>query len=239
MPAFAGRTLFRTQPNPKVAFLIECAVQRKAQKVNCLRALRLLLKPFEIFIAGCGRTGIIVNARDEIRKGLLDDANKGKDILAGHKGKIETILGSIHRKYVKGDQDRVEFVIIIIAPHAPGSAPLLYRTEGAMSVSEPFYAAEGSGKTISDYFADRLYRQELSNDMLALLAAFICREAEYKASGVGLGFDMIFIHDGDSNSKRIIAPDYVRELLSGIPSLNDTIFSYWKEHATVPAWFAK
>ena len=199
---------------------------------------RLLLGPCEIFVAGAGRTGIIANACGEIFKALKEDADQQKNVLTGHKGRIESVLGSIHRRYVKTDQDIVDF-LIVVAPHAPGSSPLLYKTEGTMLVPEPFYAALGSGKTIADYFADRLYRQELPNDMLALLAAFICREAEYKASGVGLGFDMIFIHDRDSTTKEPIFPNGVREIQAGIPKLEDAIYSYWKERATIPAWLRK
>jgi hypothetical protein len=228
---------FRTQKNG-ILFCadreeIEGDSKREIDKIH-----RILLKPCEVFMAGCGRTGIIANACGEIFSALKDDVDRGKDILSGHKGRIESGLGSIYRRYVKSDQDAIDF-LIVIAPHTLGSFPLLYKTEGTMLVQEPLYAAQGSGKTISDYFADRLYRQEYSNDALTLLAAFICREAEYKALGVGMGFDMIFIHDGDSATKRHLSPDAVRELQMHIPSLSDTIYSYWKDHAKIPEWLMK
>lgn len=224
-------TAFRTRNNG----ILLCAdreerdwySKREVDKIH-----KLLLPPCEVFIAGAGRTGIIANACAEIFQALKEDVARQKNVLTGHKGRIESALGSIHKRYVKGDQDNVD-LLIVIAPHTQGRPPLLYKTEGTMLVSEPFYAAFGTGKTISDYLASRLYRQQHSNHILALLAAFICREAEDHADGVGLGFDMIFIHDKDSATKQYIYPDSVRELQGCIPSLEDAIFSYWEGHINI------
>jgi hypothetical protein len=192
-----------------------------------------LLDPCKIFIIGAGPAGVITNACEEIFEGLEADADNRKNVLTGHKGKIESILRSVYKKYAPNVGDRID-LLIVIASHTLGSLPLLYKTEGTMLVPEACYASFGSGKTISDYLASRLYNDDLPNDSLAVLAAFICREAEYQASGVGLGFDMVFIHDGDNCSERWLGQDSVRELQEGIPSLKEMTYSYWTQHPTIP-----
>ena len=70
------------------------------------------------------------------------------------------------------------------------------------------------------------------------MAAFILREAEASTSGVGLGADMVFIHDGD-RTLQFIDSDTVKQIQEGIPNLADAIYAFWKDHATVPAWLAE
>jgi hypothetical protein len=72
----------------------------------------------------------------------------------------------------------------------------MYKAEAHRVVAEPTYASEGSGKFISHYLADRLYRPGLLHrTSLGALVAFILREAGESTSGVGHGADMVFIHD--------------------------------------------
>jgi len=97
------------------------------------------------------------------------------------------------------------------------------------------YISYGSGKTISDYFADRLYTFGLPNDLLAVLATFIFREAEKSSSGVGLGNDMVFIHPGGS-LLTFLYTDAVKEIEAGIPSLTEAMYSYWATHVKKPEW---
>ena len=124
-------------------------------------------------------------------------------------------------------------LLIVVASLTPNSMPLLYRNDSYLLVSAPFYAAQGNGKPIADYLADRLYTHGLKKDMLAFLAAFICREASKSRSGVGPDFDMIFIHEG-KESLHVLAPDAVKEIEVNVPSLYEAIYAYWTEHAKVP-----
>jgi 20S proteasome alpha/beta subunit len=115
--------------------------------------------------------------------------------------------------------------------------PILYRSERSTLIPVLEYAAHGSGKTICDYYADRLYKHGLQDIPLISLAAFILREAEESASGVGLGNDMLLIHPNGVRSE--FHTDSIRQIQAGIPSLKDAIYSYWPEHVETPEWLKK
>ena len=75
---------------------------------------------------------------------------------------------------------------------------MLYRTEAAALIPEPYFYAVGSGKPVADYLADRLYEHgRLGKRDLVILAAFILREAGESSIGVGMGANMVFINEGD------------------------------------------
>lgn len=197
------------------------------------------LLPCEVFLAGAGPSGVVTNAYTDIHEYLNHCVSSGADIVAEHKILFETVLKAIHERYADNLQECAMNLIIVVAPRTIGKAPKMYRTEGSMVIPAPYYASIGSGKIIADYLADRLYEYgRLDRGYLAVLAAFILQEAENSSSGVGLGAEMIVIYDGE-NCLRSIPPDSVKEIQAGIPSLWDTVHSYWKEHATMPEWLAK
>ena len=195
-----------------------------------------LLIPCEFFIAGAGPTSIITNACNEIHRSIKQAADNGTDVLVEHEKLLKDGLKSIHKQYAKTLLSWPMSLIIVVAPRAGGTVPLLYRTEGEILIPEPIYTAHGSGKVVCDYLADRLFEYDrIDKSYLALLAAFIFREAERSATGVGLGANMIFIHEGNK-SLHILEADAVKEIEAGIPSLADALHSYWKDHAKVPEW---
>ena len=121
------------------------------------------------------------------------------------------------------------YLIVIVASRAPGIVPLLYRTEGDVLIPEPIYTAHGSGKTISDYLADRLFEYDrLDKGMVGILAAFIFREAERSATGVGMGTDMVFIHEGNKKL-HFITPDAAKEIEAPESSTRPRMFAYCAE----------
>jgi 20S proteasome alpha/beta subunit len=190
-----------------------------------------------VFIAGAGPSSVIQAAQTEIHTELLRAVQNGPiDMLRQHRGIIEGCLRSIHKLYGSNIKPWPMELLIVFQVIAPGMAPILYRTEKALMIHEPFYAAYGSGKTISDYFADRLHRdRHLNKPSLMAVAGFILREAERSASGVGLGGDMVFIRGGTAEYQ-LLGPDSVKELQDAIPALSDAIWNYWKDHAGLPGW---
>ncbi len=202
-------------------------------------------QPYQVFIAGAGPTAILTKASIEIHECLRDAVDTGVDILAEHRTLLESILettlNSIRSRYVT-DRDSALFLIIIFASaNAPPllyQAEILYQAEGVILELKSIYAAQGNGKPISDYLANRLYKHGLYRETLALLAAFIFREAGRSSSGVGLEVDMKLIHEG-GKSVRHIGPNYVKELMDGVPSLEAAISSYWEGHVRVPDWLKK
>jgi len=204
------------------------------REIDKIYRIRELL-PCEVFIAGAGPVSVIVNACAEIRRSLKRSADAGQDVLVEHQELLKASLKIIHKEYAKTLREFPLGLIIVIAPRALHTPPVVYRTDGEMLIPESLYCSYGSGKAISDYLADRLYKHGLQKDALALLAAFIFREAEQSSSGVGLGTDMIFIHE-DDKSLHIIPPSAVKEIEAGVPSLHDAIYSYWEKHAKVPDW---
>jgi hypothetical protein len=162
----------------------------------------------------------------------------GVDVTAEHGRLLRESLVEIHEDYRQELESFPMEIIAVVAPLAAGIIPMLYASSNAVLVPSGPYVAVGTGKLVSDYLAHRLYTQEHGNDWLALVAGFICREAEQATSGVGLGFDWVFIHDGNK-SRRELGPDLVREIQAGIPKLEEAIYPYWKERATIPAWLMK
>jgi hypothetical protein len=157
-----------------------------------------------------------------------------RDILAEHHFLIEWTLKEIHIKH-KQDLKNISLgLLIVIAPRKFNSIPILYRTERSTLVPEGEYAAHGSGKSLSDYFADRLYKHGQHDEYLAVLASFIFREAEKSVSGIGLGNDMVFIYP--NGLRKELHTESISEIQAGIPSLADAIQSYWAEHLKPPPW---
>lgn len=188
----------------------------------------------QLLIAGSGLTSVITEARTDIHRLFGKAIQEKRDILAEHQFIIEESLKKTHIRH-SGDLKRNPLgFLIVIAPRVPKSIPILYRSDRNHLIPESFYAAYGSGQTLSDYYADRLYKHGLSNDSLAVLAGFILRETENSVQGVGLGNDMVFINP--SGSLFLLGTDSVKEIQSGIPSLSDAIHFYWTEHTNVPKW---
>lgn len=194
--------------------------------------------PCQVFIVGAGPSGIVTTVDMEIRSALVkahaDDAN----IIQEHKSIVESTLRDIHKRYAANLKSGYLDLLVIIAPLNQVMVPLLYRTELAMMIPEPHYAACGSGKALCDYFADRLYEYgRLDKDSMKVLAAFILRETEKAASGVGLGADMWFIHEGDTSVHRI-PTGVIREFQALIPPIEESLWSDWKDKVKIPQHFA-
>jgi hypothetical protein len=192
----------------------------------------------EWFITGAGPAGEIIDACIEIDRAVQEAIREGKDVLKQHREIIETSLKTVYERHDATLQSEPMGLIVVIAPYAPNSIPLLYKSKEAVliPIGDENYVAWGTGKALSDYFASCLYRWDrLDKQSLAALAAFILREAG-SAAGVGLRAEMVFIHDTDSCTLHWIYADKVAELQAGIPSLEDAIWAYWKEHAKVPSW---
>lgn len=204
--------------------------KREVDKIYRIREL----KECEVFIAGAGPSGVIRNTWEEIHRTFGDTAGKKTDTFKDHRRLIESSLTSIHKRYREILESSSMGLIIVVAPRLPGSMPLLYTTEQSMLVPQESYAAWGTGKPVSDYLTGHLYQPgRLDKPGMGALGAFILQEAERSASGVGMGFDMIFIHEGDM-SLHMLPPDAVKEIQAGLPPLSEAIWNYWKQHAKVP-----
>ncbi|HTR46489.1 MAG TPA: hypothetical protein VMM16_03770, partial [Verrucomicrobiae bacterium] len=157
------------------------------------------LKDCEIFMAGSGITATVEDAHVEADRSLRKAGDEGVTLLSEHKAIIEESLKGTHQRYKEYLRRWPLHMLVVVAPRFSGYPPILYRTEKHHLILESFYHAYGSGKTIADYLADRLYVHGIPNDLLLTLATFVFREAEKSASGVGLGNDMFLIHPGGRN----------------------------------------
>jgi 20S proteasome alpha/beta subunit len=207
--------------------------QREIDKIYYIQELHA----FQVFIAGAGPTTIINKANEYIHKSLrLADADKRTNLLAEHCAYFEGSLKTVYEKYAKELRDCPMGLIIVVAPRIVGSIPILYKTDGAVLSAELTYCSHGSGRMISDYFADRLYKHGMTNNALALLAAFIFREAERKASGIGLGTDMVLINQGRRCG---LGWDTVKQLQMDIPALSTAIELGWNQEPKLLEWINK
>lgn len=192
----------------------------------------------QIFTAGSGPSGLALNAQSDIAKTIAAEHEKGVDVLAEHRRIIEGVLRDIHKQYKAHLRSGNLELLIVVAPLVGRNVPLLYRTEWDMLIPSPTYAAAGSGKAIADYLADRLYEHgRLDKDSLKVVGAFILREAEKAAAGVGMGADMQFIHEGD-RSVHHLSPGVVKELQELIPPLQESIWNDWSGRVKIPAHLA-
>jgi hypothetical protein len=195
------------------------------------------LKACEVFIAGAGPSGIIAKACSEIHRALLAADEQGRNLLGEHQAIFEAQLRFVRKEYASHIKTWDMHLLIVFAPREEGLIPVLYRTEQEMVVEATHYAAFGSGKPISDYLAARLYEYgRLESRAMGILAAFILREAQDSSCGVGLGTDMVFIHEG---SKRLyfIPPAKTKELEACIPALGVCVHGFWPENVVVPEWY--
>jgi 20S proteasome alpha/beta subunit len=210
--------------------------QREIDKIYYIQELHA----FQVFIAGAGPTTIIKKANEYIHKALLNaESDRKTDILTHHCACIESSLKAIYSEYKEELDELPMGLIIVVAPRVSGSAPIFYKTDKSVLSIEPLYCAHGSGRIISDYLQDRLYRHGMHNNALALLAAFIFREAERKASGVGLGTDMVFINEGGQASRCELGWDTVTQLQADIPPLMNAIYPCWERDAKTLDWLKK
>lgn len=191
---------------------------------------------FDIFVATAGLTSISTNLCNCIHENFIKAISEGRDILNDHQAILEYSLKLIHEKYASEINTRPIHLITVIAPHAPDKVPMVYGNDREILVPAPLYVSYGSGKGIADYLADRMYKHgRFDKGSLAVLAAFIFREAERSSSGVGLGVDMVFIQD-HKNQIHSIAPKYVSQIQASIPDLRDCILGCWEKDVQIPEW---
>lgn len=210
--------------------------KREVEKIYRIPATEL--QSCDVFLAGAGPSSLVVKAHDVLHSRLLAEKIKGTDLVAEHVCVIEASLKIFYRSYASELKNAAMGFIVVVAPLLANRVPMLYRTERAMMVPEPYYIAYGSGKPLCDYFSDRLYAYgQLDKNAMKILVAFILRETEKAASGVGMGANMRFIHEGDQNVHHL-SSGTVKELQDCIPSLQDSIWDHWKANVKVPSRLA-
>lgn len=192
----------------------------------------------ELFIAGAGPSEIIAKAKERIHRSLVTADRGGNDVLAEHQTLIEGSLRHLYEEYDEVLAKDPMGLIVVVAPRARGVSPIMYSTVEYRLHSQDLYCAHGSGRPISDYFADRLYKDGMDKSALSLIAAFILREAERKASGVGMGFDMVFIHDGNT-ARQYLGRDTIKKLQSDIPPVSEGLFASWNQYPAIKEWLAR
>jgi 20S proteasome alpha/beta subunit len=202
--------------------------KRQVDKIHRLSGL----KECEVWVAGSGMSTTVDDAYIEADRSLRDAEKAGISLLSEHKEVIENSLKGTHDRYKEYVRGWPLHMIFVVAPRLAGRAPILYRTDKHRLIPVTAYTAWGSGKTIADYLADRLYQHGIQTVSLVVLAAFIFREAE-AASGVGLGNDMVLTHPGGWSEYHT---ESIAEIQKGIPALEDTIRSHWPENVKVPEW---
>ncbi len=194
------------------------------------------LNSCDVWLAGAGGGDLIRQFEAQLYASLVAAAGVGTDVLNECETLIQAELANFHRQWSNEIKKEWLNFIVVVAPYREKLIPRLYRTNKTALVPYPEYCAIGSGQPIADYFANRLFHfDRLDRPTLAILAAFILREAEHSASGVGLGADMKFIDDG-GHCRRELFKDQVKELQELIPSVEDAVYAYWKDRVKIPEW---
>jgi hypothetical protein len=195
------------------------------------------LQTCDVFLAGSGDGDLIRKFRAQLHGSLLLALDAQRNIFEEHETLIETALADFYRQWGADlkKSGGMQF-IVVIAPMRQDRVPFLYRTSATALIPYPKYCATGTGQPISDYLVDRLsVYGSLQSRFTGILAAFIFREAQSTALGVGLA-DMMFIHEG-GKSRYTIPAVRVEELQKCIPPLGDCILSCWPEEIRAPEWY--
>jgi len=196
------------------------------------------LKTCEVFISGAGPSEIIRKCNEHIHRTLILADRGNNDVLAEHQTLIEGSLRHIYEEYATVLANSPMGLIIVVAPRAT-VPPVLYSTVEYRLDPQRLYCAHGTGSPISDYLADRLYKEGMDNNLLKLLAAFIFREAERKASGVGMGNDMWLIHDGGQPCREGLGWDDIEQMKKDIPQLAESVYPSWGQTPTLEKWLKR
>jgi 20S proteasome alpha/beta subunit len=195
----------------------------------------------KVLIAGAGPASIIKKACIGFEAALQQAAGNGANLYLEDLQILERSLEQTYERYVKAPEQEVG-LLIVVAFHEFDQeippAPRFYSSERAMILPVPFYAAHGSGRLISDYLADRIYKHGMDRVILTSLAAFIFREAASVSSGVGLGTDTVMVYNGD-RSFHHISDEAILQLEGGIPSLQQAVLEHWEKHLSVPDWLSE
>jgi 20S proteasome alpha/beta subunit len=208
-------------------------VRREVDKI-----FKFNLLSAQLFIAGSGPSGMVAKASAEIGEALIKASLDGKDTQREHKDIIERCLRNFHKQYAPNLKSGYLDLLIVFALLDQRFAPTMYRTELAALIPEPIYCAYGAGKPICDYFADRLYEHgRLDKDSMKVVGAFILREAEKAAAGVGMGSEIQFIHEGDKNVHRL-SPGVVKEIQDLIPKIQESLWGDWGAKVKIPAEYS-
>jgi hypothetical protein len=192
----------------------------------------------EIWLAGAGSGDLIRKFRSKLHNALVSAVQVGHDVFNEHESLIEAELGAFYRQWGADirKSNGLQF-IVVVAPLRPDRVPILYRTSGTALTPYPEYCATGTGQPIADYLSDRLgVYGSLESRSTGLMAAFIFREAQGTALGVGFGADMVFIHEGGKTLYWIPAIR-VKELEACVPTLGDCVLGYWPENTVTPKWY--
>jgi hypothetical protein len=192
----------------------------------------------DVWLAGSGSGDLIRKFRAQLHGSLIAAVQRGHDVFDDHEKLIQKELADFYRQWNSDikKSNGLQF-IVVIAPLRPDRVPILYRTSATALIPYPEYCATGSGQPIADYLADRLSTYgSLESRATGLMAAFIFREAQGSAIGVGFGADMVFIHEG-GKSRYWIPAARVKELEACIPALGDCILGWWPENTVTPEWY--
>lgn len=209
--------------------------KREVDKIYRIPVTELQL--CDVWLAGSGGGDLIRTFQSKLHASLLSASQAGQNVFDEHEALIQAELAAFHRQRSSDIKKYGLGFVIVVSPQRPDRVPLLYRTSNTFLVPQPEYCALGTGQPISDYLCDRLFEYgKLESRATGILAAFILREAENSASGVGLGANMVFIHEGDK-SMLFIGKDQVAELQAAVPPLRDCFYSYWPQHVVAPSWF--
>jgi 20S proteasome alpha/beta subunit len=194
------------------------------------------LQVCDVFLAGAGNGDLIRKFQPLIHECLFHSHQGGTNLVTEHVRLFESELKKFKKQQADSIKKDGDFRFIVVMAPFNSTPPQMYCTKNEAMIPEQIYCALGTGQPIADYFTDRLFQWErMDKRALAALAAFILREAQDSATGVGLGNDMVFIHEVP-RTLHFIPKDHVKKLQDGIPTLTESLHQYWEQHATIPGW---
>jgi hypothetical protein len=178
-----------------------------------------------VVFTGAGSSAVIDNA---IRR--MDDSLRGLGTVAAYDSKgvqdlIDSTLLTVYEKYVWPNL-RTDHSINLLVGYSQGPEQQLWVTHDIVTTPELRYVCAGIGQDLANYFADRLYHPQYSEQQMVLLATAIFREVKRNVTGVGQGTQMWML-------RKLATPKFynhpeIEIIENNLPTVDGALYQYGK-----------
>lgn len=154
---------------------------------------------------------------------------------ANHEQIIIDVLTKVHEEHVwKNQAVDHSFRLVIGLSFLELHQCYLYVTQDNIPQPINDYGCVGAGDDLCTYFAERLYKRELTKDEMILLAAFIFREVNAARQYCGKGTDMVLLRPGELGFHIYSAG--VDAIQKEIPEFSKVTEKFWNSMKALPEW---
>jgi 20S proteasome alpha/beta subunit len=212
---------------------------RGASKTAVEKVVTIHADPFNLTVATAGSSAVgelaLRRLRETFFRQWFSSNQNVSFILDKHEQIIIDVLTKIHEDHVWNNpvtDHRIQLIIGISFREL--HRQLLYLTQDNILQLTDRYCCAGYGEDLCIYFAEHLYRKELTKDEMILLASFIFREVNATRQFCGKGTDMALLRSGELGLH--IHPVGVESIQRNIPEFPKVMAAFWDNLKGLPNW---